>query len=254
MIKKLLLLLLIVVCSEAVDAQSKGKFLAQKRRKIANATLYGAFGLYNGSYWSTGAKTNYLWGTGKYKQNVRVGLGVRANFFKTTNREYTTSNLDAIAKNIGGADSLFFPKLRSFNVNPFLCFQVKVKRGIDFGLNIDIGGITFGATKVAYFHSYEQTFTQRIRTNMQAYGFNLNPLLNGSQSYGSSTNEAYFQFNADKRHSYQLGAQYFVNEVQTKAPITGNGTLFKSTNWLVYAGISFNLRWHQAAYDANMAY
>jgi hypothetical protein len=254
MIKKLLLLLLIVVCSEAVDAQSKGKFLALKRRKIANATVYGAFGLYNGSYWSTGVKTNYLWGTGKYKQNVRFGLGVRANFFKTTNREYTTSSLDAIAKNIGGADSLYFPKLRSFNVNPFLSFQVKIKRGIDFGLNIDLGGITFGTTKVAYFHSYEQTFTQKIRTNMQAYGFNLNPLLNGMQSYGSSTNEAYFQFNADKRHSYQLGAQYFVNEVQTKAPITGNGTLFKSTNWLIYAGVSFNLRWHQAAYDANMAY
>jgi hypothetical protein len=254
MIKKLLLLLILTGCAMAAGAQSKGKFLAQKKRKIADATIYGNIGAYNGPYWGTGVKTNYLWGVGKYKQNFRVGLGMRTYFFKAARREYTTSSEENIANMLGGADSLYFPKLRSFTLNPYICLQVKVKRGIDFGVNIDLGGLTFGATKVAYFHSYELTLAQKERVNMQPYGFNLSPLVNNGQSYGSTMMEAYFQFNADKRHKYQLGANYFVNEVATKLPITGNGKLFKSTNYLVMAGVAFNLRWHEAAFDANMVY
>jgi hypothetical protein len=254
MIKKLLLFVLIVGSALSASAQEKGKFIAQKKRKICDATIYGNIGMYNGSYWGTGVKTNYLWGVGKRRQNFRVGVGLRSYFYKASRREYTTSSVDAIENMIGGADSLYFPKLRSFTVNPYISMQVKVKRGIDFGVNLDLGGITFGSTKIAYFHSYELTYSQQKRVNMQPYGFNLSPLVNGGQSYGSSMMEAYFRFNADKRHSYQLGANYFINEVTTKIPITGNGKLFKSNNYLIMAGMTFNLRWHQSAYDANMAY
>jgi hypothetical protein len=106
-----------------------------------------------------------------------------------------------------------------------------------------LGGITFGSTKVGYFHSYELTLAAKERVNVQPYGFNWNPLLASSNSgFGSSFNEAYFQFQANNILKFRAGLNYFVNEIETKTEITGNGKRFKNNNYMFMLGVTFNVR------------
>jgi hypothetical protein len=248
MLRKLLVVLALFLCVHHADAQKKMRSVL--KRKVAEASLYGNFGLYDGPYWGTGLSVHYMWGIGRNKQRFKVGLGLRNYFFSARNREYFTSDVARVASLRGGTDSIFFPKMQSIILDGYLAFLFHVKRGIDFGINIDVGGLTFGSTKIGYFHSYELTLTQKFRENVQPYGFNLNPLLFQDMSKGSTFNEAYFQFNANNILRIRAGVNYFVNEIETKTIITGNGTRFKNNNYMFMLGCAFNIRAQKTARDA----
>jgi hypothetical protein len=241
MLRNLLLVLLLSLVTLQADAQRKMRGVLKK--KVAEATIYGNFGLYDGPYWGIGTSAQYLWGVGRGNQNFKIGLGIRNYIFNATNRDYATSDADKVATLRGGTDSVFFPKMNAVILNSYLALRFKVKRGIDFGMNIDLFGITFGGTKVGYFHSYELTLAGKERVNVQPYGFNLNPFLPSSNAgYGSSFNEAYFQFQANNILKFRAGLNYFVNEIETKTYITGNGKRFKNNNYMFMLGVTFNVR------------
>jgi hypothetical protein len=250
--KQLLIIIAILMLGQGSYAQARLKVPYKKKK--AEAILYGNFGLYDGPYWGAGAATNYLWGVGKYKQNFKVGIGLRGYYFNARNREYMTSDEGYYSQLRGGTDSIFFPKMQSVLLNPYLAIRIKIKRGIDFGINVDLGGVTFGTTKKGYFHSYEITLTERFVENVQPYGFNWNPFYRQGAGSGSTFNEAYFQFNAGPATAYKVGLNYFVNEIYTKTFITGNGFRFRNNNYMFMAGVVFNLRKHKQLEEGLLIY
>ncbi len=245
MTKKLLLLLLCAFITNAVFAQRMKNVI---KRKIAEAAVMYNEGVYDGNYRGLGANIHYLWGIGRNKQRFSIGLGLREYNFSAKNREYVTSDQSLVAKLKNGTDSIYFEKQNSSLLNGYLALQMHIKRGIDFGLHLDIGGLTFGGSKEGFFHSYELTLTERKKVLVQPFAFNFNPFFS-NYGLGSSFNEAYFSFNGGKIMRYRLGFDYFVNEVNTKTPQTGNGTRFRSTNYLVMGAIAWNIRYNKARYD-----
>jgi hypothetical protein len=245
MFKKGLIILLCVVMAEQMQAQGMRGII---KRKTAETALFGNVGVYDGEYRGIGTNTHYMWGIGRNKQRFSIGVGLRLYNFTTKNREYVTSDQDLVALLKNGTDSLFFAKQSSTILNSYLAFQVHIKRGIEMGFLFDIGGITFGSTKEGFFHSYEITKTQKMKTLMQPYAFNLNTLGQGN-GYGSSMNEVYFQFNGGNIMRYRLGFDYYLSEVSTKTPQTANGTRFRSPNYMVMAAVVWNIRHNQTKYD-----
>jgi hypothetical protein len=243
-------LLIILFCCCVMQNASAQRMKGAIKRKTAEAAFSYQNGVYDGKYWAVGASTHYMWGIGRNRQRFSIGMGLRQFNFFGKQREYQTSDQTLVSQLKGGTDSLYFDKINSIMLNSYLALQIHIKRGIDFGLNLDLGGITFGGTKQAYFHSYELTNTELRKVLTQPFAFNFNPVpMAWKGGYGSSCNEAYFQFNGGKIMRYRLGFNYFVNETNTKTPQTGNGTRFKAENYLVTGAIVWNLRHNQARYD-----
>jgi hypothetical protein len=245
MLKKLLIIAILFLSMQEINAQGMKGIV---KRKTAETAFFANLGVYDGEYWGAGASIHYMWGIGRNKQRFNIGLGLRQYNFSAKKREYVTSDANLVSQLKNGTDSIYFDKQFSSLLNSYLAFQFHIKRGVEFGLNLDLGGITFGGTKEGEFHSYELTLTERKKVIVQPYAFNFNPFFT-DLGIGSSFNEAYFQFSGGNIMKYRLGFDFFVNEVNTKTPQTGNGTRFKSMNYMVMGAIVWNIRHHQTRYD-----
>ena len=251
MLKKLLVILLFVACSIQANAQFRMRSVLKK--KYAETCLMGGFGAYNGPYWGAGANIQYLWGIGRNAQHFRLGFGMREFSFFANKRQYETSDPSIVNKLKNGTDSVYLKSCNTNVINSYLAMQYHIKRGIDFGINIDLAGVTFGVQKTGTFHSYELAPGANIKVNTQPTGFNTCAFLQ-SNSYGSTVNEAYFQFQAFNLMRFRLGATYFVNQIETvsnpySASFGNTGKLFKNNNYMVTGGIVWNIRKQKTTAD-----
>jgi hypothetical protein len=245
MLKKIFFFVLIICFAHQLHAQNMRKLI---KHRIAEAAVFGNFGVYDGDYKGVGVNAHYMLGIGRNRQRFKVGFGLRQYNFFAKNREYKTSDQDLVAELKNGGDSVYVNKVSSSLLSTYLALQFHIKRGIDFGVNFDLGGITFGGNKEGYFHSYELTLTERKKVGIRPSGFNTNSLL-GRNGYGSTINEAYFQFSGGDIMRYRLGFNYFVNEINVNTPQTGNGIRFRTDNYMVMAAVVWNLRHNQKRYD-----
>jgi hypothetical protein len=245
MLKKVLIMAIAMLSFYQIEAQSMKGIV---KRKTAEAAFFGNVGVYDGEYWGVGANIHYLWGIGRNRQTFSIGLGLRQFNYSAKKREYVTSDPDLVAKLKNGTDSIYFDKQFSALFNSYLAIQIHIKRGVELGLNFDLGGITFGGTKEGQFHSYELTLTDPKRVDVQPSAFNFNPFFTNA-GIGSSFNEAYFQFSGGEIMRYRLGFDYFINEITTKVPQVGNGTRFRQVNYMVMGSIVWNIRHNKTKYD-----
>jgi hypothetical protein len=238
-IKAIIILLFIIGGVAEVHAQLNLRPLIKRKTAEAAFTMNTAF--YDGRHWGVGANIHYMWGIGRNKQRFNIGIGLRQYNYFGRDREYSTSDQALVAKLKNGPDSLYFPKISSHLMNSYIALMFHVKRGVDIGAHIDIGGITFGGSKEAYFHSYELTLGQNKKVLTQPFAFNFNPFFTNS-GYGSSFNSLYVQFGSGNIMRYRLGVDYFISETNTKTPQTGNGTRFRNNNLMVQGSICWNIR------------
>jgi hypothetical protein len=245
MIKKILFIVCVFGFMQQAQAQNMRKLI---KHRVAEAAVFGNFGVYDGDYKGVGVNVHYMLGIGRNRQRFSIGLGLRQYNFFAKNREYKTSDQKLIASLKNGPDSVYVNKVNSSLLSGYLAMQFHIKRGIDFGVNLDLGGITFGGNKDGYFHSYELTLTDPKKVTVGSYGYNSNSLL-GRNGYGSTINEAYFQFSGGNIMRYRLGFNYFVNEIELNTPQTGNGTRFRTDNYMVMGAIVWNVRHNKKTYD-----
>jgi hypothetical protein len=241
-------LLIMVICVLSVGQLDAQRMRGVIKRKTAEAAVMGNVGVYDGEYRGLGTNLHYMWGIGRNRQRFSIGLGLRVYNFTAKKREYVTSDASLVKYLIGGTDSIYFDKQNSTLMNTYLAFQIHIKRGIEMGFQFDLGGITFGGTKEGFFHSYELTKTVKEKKLVQPFAFNFNPFASGV-GYGSTFNEVYFQFSGGNIMKYRLGFDYFVNEINSKSVITGNGTRFKTENYMVMGAVVWNIRHNKSKYD-----
>ncbi len=222
-------------------AQAQMNIRSAIKRKTAEAGIAYTNATYDGRHWGIGANIHYMWGIGRNRQTFNIGLGLRQFNFFARNREYSTSDPALVANLLNGPDSVRFPKMSSHVLNTYLALGIHIRKNIDFGILLDIGGITFGGVKEGYFHSYELTLGQDKKVFSQPQPFNLNPFFT-NYGYGSAHNEFYFSFTANEVLRWRLGVDYFTNEITTKTVQTGNGNRFKNNSTMIMAAIAFNIR------------
>lgn len=143
--------------------------------------------------------------------------------------------------------------MQSNLLNGYIAMRYKIKRGIDFGANIDVGGITFGGSKSGNFHSYELTLTKPQKVNLKPYGYNLN-LFGMNGSWGSAFSEVYFQFRAGNIMSYRVSLNMFANEIESSSFITGNGYRFSNNGYMILGSLVWNIRHQQSQWDQTNFY
>ncbi len=238
MVRKILIFMLCFVALTQVNAQNMRKTI---KVKVAEAAVTGGFGLYDDPVFGGGASIHYLIGLGRNSQKFKIGVGLREFSYGGKRRQYETANDEYVALLKGGTDSMYIPKMQSNILNGYLALRYKVKRGIDFGANIDIGGITFGGTKKVLFHSYELTLNSDVPYNLKPYGYNLN-MFGQQGSWGSSFSEIYFQFRGGNRLQYRVSAAQFYNEIESNTYVTGNGYRFSNLGYMVLGSVVFNIR------------
>jgi hypothetical protein len=243
------LILSIIISLTAFSSHGQLKLKRMVVRKTAEAALMLNGGLYNTSARGIGANIHYMWGIGRQKQRLNVGLGIREYSFWAQKREYETSSADYYKFLQNGTDSIYFDKMQSNILNGYLALQFHIKRGIELGANIDLGGVTFGGTKEGFFHSYELTQTAKKKVAVNPFGFNVNSYGANGFGYGSTFNQLYLQFRGGQIMRYRLGLDYFRNEVITRVPVVGNGTRFKNNSLLVMGAIVWNIRHNKSKYD-----
>jgi hypothetical protein len=240
MLKRLLFCLCIVLVAQEAGAQMRLSKVIRRKTAEAALTLNGGF--YGGTYYSVGTSIHYMWGLGRKRQTSSIGFGVRHNTFFANNREYTTSDKKYYEVLLGGKDSVRFKKMNSNLLSTYLATQIHIKRGVDLGINFDLFGITFGGTQKANFHSYELTLGKDQPINVKPFAFNINDLATDQYGYGSSLNQIYLNFRGGRIMRYRLGFDYFINEIETQVPITGNGFRFRNNNVMLSGAISWNIR------------
>ncbi len=247
MLKKILLGFIICFCCNTVFAQLKLKRMVV--RKTAEASLMFNGGLYNTAARGVGANIHYLWGMGRNRQRINLGFGVRHYSFWSQKREYETADRNYTKNRVGGSDSIYFDKMQSNILNGYFAFMFNIKRGVILGINLDLGGVTFGGTKDGLFHSYELTNTDYKKVQVAPFAFNLNDAGTGAYGYGSTFNQLYLQFRGGQIMRYRLGLDLFRNEVNATVPIVGNGTRFVNNNILLNLGLVWNIRHNKSRYD-----
>jgi hypothetical protein len=238
--KNLLLAIGLIFMMQSMQAQSKLSRIMKRKTAEAALTLNGGF--YGGTYYGLGTSIHYLWGMGRKRQTFNIGLGVRHMSFFANNREYETSDPTYYNTLLNGPDSVRFTKMNSNILNPYLATSIYIKRGVDLGINLDLFGITFGGTQKANFHSYELTLGKNEPVTIQPFAFNINDLGLRQYGYGSSVNQIYLNFRGGYIMRYRLGFDYFVNEIETKIPVKGNGYRFKNDNLMLSGAIVWNIR------------
>ena len=245
MVRKILICTWMLVTCNVIMAQNMRRAL---KVKVAETALSSGFGLYDNPVWGVGASIHYLVGVGVQEQKFKIGVGIREFSYFSKKREYSTSNLDYVAQLKNGSDSVYIPKMQSNFVNGYLALRYKIKRGIDFGANIDIGGITFGGTKSGFFHSYELTLGQKQKENLKPFGYNLNTF--GQRgTWGTSFSELYLQFRAGNIMSYRIALNKFSNEVETEGYVTGSGYRFNNNGYTIMGSLVWNIRHNQSDRD-----
>jgi hypothetical protein len=238
MIRKLLVIVFLVFVSGKIDAQNMRKFI---KVKVAEASITAGFGLYDNPVWGVGPSIHYMLGLGHNSQKFKIGIGMREFSYFAKRREYETSNQDYVQKLTNGTDSVFVDKMQSNFLNGYLALRYKIKRGIELGANIDIGGITFGGTKKGQFHSYELTLGKKLPVNLKPYGYNLN-MFGQKGTWGTSFSEVYMQFRAGNHMSYRVSVNKFLNEVESLNYVTGNGYRFSNNGYTIMGSLVFNIR------------
>lgn len=235
--------LLIVCCVIAVvntDAQRMRKIL---KKRTAEAAIYGNLGYYGNAHWGVGASLQYLHGVGRKKQFLNIGCGMRANVFFSEKRDYTTSSPVLTARNRGGSDTLYMPKVQTNTLNAYIAIKIHIKKGVDLHFNTDIGGINFGDSKDCYFRSYETNpLPPGVKYKSEPYAFNAN-LLNGS--YGTLMSEMYGSFRLNEVLWWRLGLNYLRNEYKLETNIPMNGKRFYQNHWMVMSALAFDVRWQK---------
>jgi hypothetical protein len=240
MLKRLLFCICIVMLAQEAGAQMRMSKII--RRKTAEAALAFNGGFYGGRYYGISSSIHYMWGVGRKRQTTNIGFGVRHYSFFANNREYRTSSQDYVQELLNGPDSVRFTKLQSNILNGYIATSIHIKRGLDLGINFDLGGITFGGSQDANFHSYELTLGKDVPVNIKPFAFNSTGAGMPGRSYGSTMNQVYLNFRGGRIMRYRLGFDYFVNEVETTVPIAGNGFRFSNNNLMLSGAISWNIR------------
>lgn len=248
MLRRLILLSLIGLMVHQANAQNMRRVL---KRRTAEASIWGAVGYYGNSHWAVGSTIHYLHGVGRKKQWFSFGCGLRAIVFQTKKREYETSSNSLFQLNQGGSDSLYFQKVQTNTLNAYFAIKIHVKRGVDAVFTTDIGGINFGDSKEAFFHSYETNpVPPGVKYKTEPYAFNLNQLTYGS--YGSLMSEAYGSFKLNNVLYWRLGMQYFRNEYKVDRFIPLNGKRFYQNHWMAMTALTFDLRWKKNYYQSRL--
>lgn len=235
------LLICICVLFFVSEANAQYKIISRNKIKVSEASVYGNFGLYDQPSWGLGASVQYLWGVGRGNQRFKLGMGLREYTMFSKRREYETSSQDFVKYLLNGTDSVYFEKLNANLLNVYVAMLYNIKRGVDFGINIDLGGITFGGTKEAYFHSYELTQAEKYKVFVKPYAFNFNTGM-GKGNIGNIYSEAYFSFRASQVTRFRAGLNFMVSEIKTSYPITGNGVRFRTQNYFMSLGVAVNIR------------
>jgi hypothetical protein len=250
MVRKLLICALLVTIAGKLEAQYMRKML---KVKVAEAALSSGFGLYDNPVWGVGPNMHYMIGVGRNAQKFKIGVGIREFSYFAKRREFETSNQDFVALMKNGPDSVYIEKLQSNLVNGYIALRYNIKRGIDFGANIDVGGITFGGTKKGQFHSYELSKGQKLPVTLKPFGYNLNTF-GQDGTYGTTFSEIYFQFKAGNIMSYRVSVNKFLNEVETLTYVTGNGYRFRNNGYTIMGSLVWNIRHHQTSRDQQNFY
>jgi hypothetical protein len=241
MLKQLTIFTLCILFALQSDAQNMRKAL---KKRTAEACVYGNVGYYGNPQWGAGANIQYLHGIGRKRQTFSVGMGIRANVFSTKKRSYTTSSEVLTALNPGGADTMYMPEVQTNTLNAYMAIKIHIKKGVDFFINTDIGGVNFGDSKTGYFRSYETNpIPPGTKYKTEPYAFNLNTF--GQDSYGSIMTEAYGSFRLNNVLYWRLGFNYFRNEYKVDRTVPMNGKRFYQNHWMVMSGLAFDIRWHQ---------
>jgi hypothetical protein len=241
MLKRILFIALCTLVALQSDAQMMRKAL---KKRTAEACVYGNIGYYGNPHWGAGANIHYLHGIGRKRQIFSVGMGLRANVFSTKKRSYTTSSEALIALNPGGADTMYMPEVQTNTLNAYIAVKIHIKKGVDFFINTDIGGINFGDSKTGYFRSYEtDPIPPGTKYKTEPYAFNIN-MFNG-ESYGTIMSEAYGSFRLNNVLYWRLGVNFYRNEYKVDRQIPLNGKRFSQNHWMVMSGLAFDIRWHK---------
>ncbi|HMN33584.1 MAG TPA: hypothetical protein PKA54_09435 [Chitinophagaceae bacterium] len=236
--KSILFLLVSLFIVSTSDAQNMRK---QLKKRTAEAGLTGSLGYYGNKHWGIGVNAQYLHGIGRKKQRLAIGCGLRGFVFFTKERDYSTSSPSLVARNRGGADTMYMEKVQTSTINAFVAIKINIKKGVDIHLNTDIGGINFGDSKDGYFRSYETNpIPPGTKYKTEPYGFNVNM---GNGSYGSLMSELYGSFRLNDQFLWRLGVNYYRNEYKLDTNIPMNGRRFYQNQWMAMTGIAVNLRW-----------
>ncbi len=238
MTKKLIFLLISMFFVSISDAQNMRK---QLKKRTAEVGLVGDLGYYGNPHWGIGINGQYLHGIGRKKQRFSIGCGLRGFLFFSEKRDYSTSSPALSARNRGGADTMYMPKVQTNTINAYIALKINIKKGVDIHLNTDLGGINFGDSKDGFFRSYEtDPIPPGKKYKTEPYGFNINM---GSGSYGSLLSELYGSFRLSEQFLWRLGINYYRNEYKLDTNIPMNGRRFFQNQWMVMSGIAVNLRW-----------
>jgi hypothetical protein len=241
MLKRILFIALCSVIAIQSDAQNMRKVL---KKRTAEACVYGNVGYYGNAHWGAGANIHYLHGIGRKRQTFSVGAGLRANVFNSKKRSYTTSSQALTALNPGGADTMYMPEVQTNTLNAYIAVKIHIKRGVDFFINTDIGGINFGDSKDGYFRSYETNpIPPGTKYKTEPYAFNMNMV--NQESYGTIMTEAYGSFRLNNVLKWRLGVNYYRNEYKVDRVVPMNGKRFYQNHWMVMSGLAFDIRWHK---------
>lgn len=225
---KLLLFALSIFPMLSFSQSRKIPFIARTSHEVG-ATLSS-----NGSASALGLTFNQYWGFGKKKKNFKVGVGARlSSSYGSNSLEYITAPArltsgktgpavffaDQIEKNIDTL-SLGGTQVNSLNLYLALRYDFAKKWGVEF--NIDMAGVSIGASKNAVLQYGDQTHSTRATTAKPSAG---NLLLVSDNDLGSLNSELMVSYKIKHNLKLKVGVVFLFNEYKLDNPVTYTNSL-----------------------------
>jgi hypothetical protein len=157
-------------------------------------------------------------------KKLEIGFGGRATSYLGLNQYFitapstitsgSTSPLiffqDIIDKNI---DTLIVKSAANTSINAAISFNYRFSTKFNLGFNIDLIGVSFGATSAANYRN------GLIGKNTSASPANLNLLLISDNDLGSLNSEFYGRYNFNETWGLKFGLQFLFTEFKTETKV-----------------------------------
>jgi hypothetical protein len=181
-----------------------------------------AFSKGNGA--STGISFVKLYGIGA-KKKFKVGVGLRLTSFFGSNLDFITAPPDLSSKP-ETVDTIQFKKVQTNALNLGIHLQYSLRK-LDIGFNIDVLGLTFGASQSGIVDAPNNLLDNTTQTAKLTA---VNLLLVGDRDKGTLNSELYARYWLKPNIGLRAGASFQFLEYTTDNVIAYDNKRFRSKN------------------------
>jgi hypothetical protein len=167
---------------------------------------------------------------------VSAGLGARfATFAGTSRQRYGTAPKDLV--DAGRVHDLRVRAPLASSLNLAVVGTVRLFRGIEAGLDIDLLGVAFGASRGAISASPDPRFSGEVRADVPA----LNAFLVGARDRGQLDSGFFLAFWPTDRLVIRAGLSHFVTEYRTERALDDGNRRFRLSANLGFVAVGWRL-------------